>query len=1052
MKDTVQLIVLALLLIAGRRDDLPALARVAPPTVALREPAGVGRAPRFLRAAVLHHTNSHSTWNTTRLICCGDVELNPGPDTAPGGGAGSVVRSTSRERCRSITLHSQNMQSIRGKLGALRATAPALSAYSILALTETWLDSTVLTAELQYAMPDHSWFRKDRGTRGGGVACAVNTNLHPHRREDLEKDTCELLAVELRSFPRIIFMVCYCPPSAPGAVTEVMALIQRAVHSNPNFSFLISGDFNIPSISWRRSNSGGAIPITTRTCRRAADFLEACQMSLLKQHVYQPTRGQNVLDLVLSSAHLRVDTTVQDGLISSDHREVICEVAAAFPSVPLATRKTALNYKRADWDGLRRSLRMIPWDVLLDSQCVDINTDRFYCLLEGAIRDCIPTVTLHRSHPPWFDRDLRRALLRKEAAFRKKHRDPTPETIHYFSEARRFFKNLSCKKFSEYLRGLAGDFRDNPKRFWTYVKCVRGGKKGPTVLLDGNKSVTGDTERANLLNRVFAAKFTAPHTGPLPVSPQYDLPMFNAIHIPNGTLLRILESVQPNKACGPDNLSARIIKECACELAVPMTILCRQSVNSGTFPKKWKEANIVPVHKKGSARLASNYRSISLLPLFGKVLERAAFECILKHVRPVLSDKQHGFVPHRSCDSNLSTLLRAGWDAISDNTQLDCIYTDYSAAFQSVNHRLLLHKLENGYHFKGSALSWIRSFLMERRQRVVLNGHTSDWISVTSGTPEGSQISPLLFSLYINDLPRQMTTNCLMYADDVKLYYRIRNASDAKMLQADLDRLVQWSTTWRLDLNASKCNHLSITLKRVPVLTSYNVRGEVLKEVDAIRDLGVIIDRKLTFQAHVDHIVKKANRALGVLIRTFQTGRSTWYERKSFIAAYCANVRSVLEFCSVVWGGAAKIHTDRIERVQHKFLMWLSAHTFGAPQTLDYNRLLSHFSLCSLGARRTQLDLAFLARVFKDQIDSCMLRSCFGLAAPSHPTRQLVLFSVPYARVETVKSGLFCRLPRELNEFLRKFPDVDFFADSLFAIKSKAKMYAKMLTDLNHLM
>lgn len=662
------------------------------------------------------------------------------------------------------------------------------------------------------------------------------------------------------------------------------------------------------------------------------------------------------------------------------------------------------------------------------------------------MRDHIPTVTLRRRHPPWFDRELREALSRKEAAFRRKRRNLTPETVNDFRDKRRIFKNISCDKFSEYLRRLASDFCDNPKRFWTFVKSVKGGRKASSVLLDGTKCVTDDAERANVLNRAFAAKFVAPHSGPLPVSPRYDLPAFTSIDIPDGAVLRILESVEPNKACGPDNISARVIRECASELAVPMHLLCQQSVNTGSFPKKWKEANIVPVHKKGSTRLASNYRSISLLPLLGKVLERAAFESILAHVQPVLSDRQHGFMPHRSCDSNLATLLNAGWAAIADNSQLDCIYTDFSSAFQSVDHGLLLHKLENGFCFSGLALAWVRSYLSQRCQRVVLNGHTSDWIPVTSGTAEGSLISPLFFALYINDLPRHISTNCLLYADDVKLYHRIASVSDAELLLADLDRLVQWSSLWHLQLNASKCKHFCITLKREPILTTYDINGEVLDAVDSIRDLGVVLDRKLTFQDHVDVIVKKANRALGVLIRTFQTGQCTKFERKAIVAAYCANVRSVLEFGSVVWGGAAKTHTDRIERVQHKFLMWLSAHTSRAPKTLDYRRLLSHFSFCSLGARRTQLDLTFLVRIFKDKIDSCFLRSCFGLAVPSRPTRQLALFAIPYARVETIRRGLFCRLPRFMNEFLRQADDVDFFADSFYSLKCKAKLYATTLT------
>ena len=133
----------------------------------------------------------------------------------------------------------------------------------------------------------------------------------------------------------------------------------------------------------------------------------------------------------------------------------------------------------------------------------------------------------------------------------------------------------------------------------------------------------------------------------------------------------------------------------------------------------------------------------------------------------------------------------------------------------------------------------------------------------------------------------------------------------------------------------------------------YCIHDRALEHVEFLSDLGVIIDSKLTFQLHVDSIVSKANRALGVMIRSFQSGRQVKFNRTALIAAYCANVRSILEYCSVVWGGAAKSHTERIERVQHKFVIWLSTHVSGAPQTLGYSRLLSHFSLCPLNVRRT---------------------------------------------------------------------------------------------------
>ena len=318
-----------------------------------------------------------------------------------------------------------------------------------------------------------------------------------------------------------------------------------------------------------------------------------------------------------------------------------------------------------------------------------------------------------------------------------------------------------------------------------------------------------------------------------------------------------------NKACGPDGISARIIRECCDELAVPLAKLCSLSFAQGIFPTRWKQANIVPIFKKGCAKNPNNYRSVSLIPLFGKVLEKVAYSHLLAHVKPVISSAQHGFVARRSCATNLASYLYTAWESISQGFQTDCVYTDYTAAFQSVHHPLLMHKLQNSFNVQGIASRWIGSFLSERKQRVLVNGQCSDWCPVTSGTPEGSLLSPLLFALFINDLPREISSSkCLMFADDVKIYRKVTCPADAVLLQNDLQRLAQWSKIWRLNLNPGKCKYFRMTLKSKPVQTTYFIDDTALDQVETIRDLGVILDEKLTFGPHV-YSCEQANRALG---------------------------------------------------------------------------------------------------------------------------------------------------------------------------------------------
>ena len=197
----------------------------------------------------------------------------------------------------------------------------------------------------------------------------------------------------------------------------------------------------------------------------------------------------------------------------------------------------------------------------------------------------------------------------------------------------------------------------------------------------------------------------------------------------------------------------------------------------------------------------------------------------------VISSSQHGFTSGGSCVTNLAPLLGTAWDFIEDRAQTDCIYTDFSSAFQSINHSLLIHKLQNSYNITGSSLKWFSSYLDNRKQRVVVNGKCSGWCRVTSGTPEGGLLSPILFSLFVNDLPDGISSRVLMFADDAKLFRKIACEDDAVALQNDLDQFYKWPKTWMLNLNPSKCKSFWMTLKTKPLLTKYSIGNCTLDDV-----------------------------------------------------------------------------------------------------------------------------------------------------------------------------------------------------------------------------
>ena len=211
--------------------------------------------------------------------------------------------------------------------------------------------------------------------------------------------------------------------------------------------------------------------------------------------------------------------------------------------------------------------------------------------------------------------------------------------------------------------------------------------------------------------------------------------------------------------------------------------------------------------------------------------------------------------------------------------------------------------------------------------------------------------------------------------------------------------------------------------------------------------------RMVTLSDHVEYITNKANRALGLLIRTFQSAcHRCILNIQAILAVYNANVRSVLEYCSVIWGGAAKSHVFRVERIHHKYLMWLAMYSESNCASLEYSRLLSLHNIQHLYARRAHSDIMFVCRLFKGFISSAHLLECFSIHVPASSTRgaPVTLFSVPsassrWSRVNTVVNSLFVRGPRLLNDLMKSSPTCDIFHDTLGQIRRHVIMFTSSL-------
>ena len=309
-------------------------------------------------------------------------------------------------------------------------------------------------------------------------------------------------------------------------------------------------------------------------------------------------------------------------------------------------------------------------------------------------------------------------------------------------------------------------------------------------------------------------------------------------------VLKILNKFDYSKAIGPDGLSPRVLKECCHQIASPLCYIFNVSLARGKLPSQWLDANVVAVFKKSDKQQASKYRPVSLLCICGKVSERAIFNIIFPIIKDQIYHLQHGSINGRSTATQLIEVFHDINSVLDNSGQVDMVYLDFSKAFDSVSHELLIHKLSS-FGFHSDLIRWFSAYLTGRRQRLVVDGTYSDWLPVVPGVPQGSILGPLLFVLYINDLPSvAKNTKVALFADDAKCYLNIDSLDDCQLLQNDLNALVDWSSTWELNFHPSKCQVISVTRKRNPFNFDYFMNNTRLSSVKSIKDLGTEISSK----------------------------------------------------------------------------------------------------------------------------------------------------------------------------------------------------------------
>ena len=442
-----------------------------------------------------------------------------------------------------------------------------------------------------------------------------------------------------------------------------------------------------------------------------------------------------------------------------------------------------------------------------------------------------------------------------------------------------------------------------------------------------NRFRNDTADKAELFNCYFYDQFSGPSDYNIAIDWSNDS-MFD-IDFNQNRICQLLLNINTNKACGPDEIHGKLLKNCAHGMAGPLSILFKLSYNTGYIPTEWKMAYVVPVHKKGSKDNVENYRPISLTSLIMKTFEKIVKNDLLSKTAHLLDKRQHGFLATKSCTTNMVGFTDSVVLSINDTKVMstDVIYFDFSKAFDSVNHDIILYKLKYFYGIDGRLLKFMKNYLSGREQCVILDGHKSSSKSVLSGVPQGSILGPILFVLFINDLPQGLhsDTNLALYADDTKIWRTIKTDDDTAKLQLDIDYLDRWAKANKMSFNLDKCKVLSIKPRASPFamlpfsIHRYHMAENLLAYADSERDLGVNVNSNFDFNDHCEIILTKANQKYGMLKRNFHFVQDMKRRR----VLYLSLVRSQFEHCSQVWRPNCKTMFEKFEKFQAKCLKWI---------------------------------------------------------------------------------------------------------------------------------
>ncbi len=722
--------------------------------------------------------------------------------------------------------------------------------YTVVCLCETWLDESYPDSLFGST---HSVFRVDREHRSGGGSLVL---VPIHLNSSLVcpsycTDDFECISIDLhdqRGLHVLRLISVYRNPASRDC-TEFTAYLGNLI--DVNRPVLTVGDFNLPHVNWSTlSLSANATPAERHVLNWSITLG-------LEQLISSPTRNNNILDLLLSNRPGLVPSiSVSPPFLPSDHSMLQFEVAISQGST--RQRKTYRDFRKGDYESFNVYLSQIDWrGILRPHSTIQTMWETLVCIVHEAIEVFIPMSKRDGRVRCTHSREVCRLISRQQRLRSQYTRSRDPADYERWKAANRQSRSAIRQSVVSYENNLV-DSR-NEKRFWNFVSSRLKCKPKIPALKTSEGFCVMDQSKAEALGHQFSSVFITDDGNDLHLSREALLVELSFNELEEVSVHDVLSRSPAKFSSGSDGIPQFLLKKLAVPLALPLTLIFNHSLTTASVPTDWIRADITAVFKKGIPSEPSNYRPISITSTCSRTIEKCIKPVILEHLMAngILTRAQHGFLSKHSTVSQLMECLSDWTKALDCSKPVDVAYMDIAKAFDTVSHEKLFQKLEH-YGITGPLLRWLKAWLTGRMQRVRVEEGYSEYAPVTSGVPQGSVLGPLLFIIYINDLPKVVSHSKLsLFADDCKLYLCVKTVEERDHLQFDLSQVHDWCNVHQLVLAIPKCLILHLGPRTNPGF-EYRIGQSVLPSTQYTRDLGVLVSSDLRFTDHCNSIAHSA--------------------------------------------------------------------------------------------------------------------------------------------------------------------------------------------------